>query len=166
VVVDTSRLNWNFCSLIVCLVPPNWILDKKVREANSLTQFDVNCVGEWLNCMIACLIGAWDYWCVKLSGGCFLASLHVKNREDFLVVSPRRVALAWAKIPEDHLCHYAKSRLGELGSPERDNISSRRASLAWARVRPRFVIRHCMMSRPGEINSPKRDRLSSLGETL
>jgi len=54
----------------------------------------------------------------------------VKNREDFLVVSPRRVALACAKIPEDHLCHCVKSRLGELELPERDNFLSRRASLA------------------------------------
>ena len=130
----------------------------------------MKCVHEWLNGLIMCLIRVWNCLCVKLSVGCFWASLHVKNRWEVLVISPRRAALAWAKIPEVHLCHCAKSRLDELESPERENFSSRRASLAWARVRSGFLICHCMRSRSGESSSPKREnslaqaRPSSLSE--
>jgi len=67
-----------------------------------------------------------------------------------------------SEIPKDHLCHCTKSRLGELASPDQDNFSSRRASLAWARVRPRFYFCHCKRSRPSESSPPKRDNLSRL----
>jgi len=109
-------------------------------------------------------------YCVKLSVGWIWVVLHVKNRWEILVISPRRAALAWAKISEDRICHCAKSRLGELESHERENFSSKRAILAWARVRSRLLNCHCKRSRPGESSSPKRDnslaqaRPSSLSE--
>jgi len=89
---------------------------------------------------------------------------------EILMVSPRRAALGWAKIPEAHPWYCARSRLGELVSPERESISSRRDSLAWARIRSDFGVTPCLESRPGESDSPKRDnslahaRSSSLSE--
>jgi len=101
--------------------------------------------------------------CVKLSVGWIWVVLHVKNRWEILVISPRRATLTWAKISEDCLYHCAKSRLGELESLERENFSSKRASLAWARDRSGLLNCHCKRSRPGESSSPKRD--NSLAQT-
>ena len=123
----------------------------------------MKCVPEWLNCLIMCLIRVgtvcvWNWVLDDFERVCTWRT------------DEKRAALAWAKIAEDRLCHYAKSRLGELESPERENFSSRRASLAWVRVRSGFLIFHCKRSPPSESSSPKRDnslaqaRPSSLSE--
>ena len=70
------------------------------------------------------------------------------------LLSPKR------KHQETHLCCCVKSRLGELESPERETISSRRTSLAWARVCPGFQFLPLLVSRLGETGSPERDDLS------
>ena len=130
----------------------------------------MKCVHECLNFLIMCLICVWNCLCVKLSVRWIWAILHVKNRWEILVILPRRATLAWAKISEDRLCHCVKSRLGELESLEWENFSSRRASLAWARVRLWLLNCHYKRSCPGESSSPKRDnslaqaRFSSLSE--
>jgi len=69
------------------------------------------------------------------------------------LLSPER------KHQETHLYSCAKSRLGELGSPKRETISSRRISLAWARVRLSFLFLPLLVSRLGETGSPERDNL-------
>ncbi|QCE12471.1 hypothetical protein DEO72_LG10g3716 [Vigna unguiculata] len=64
------------------------------------------------------------------------------------------------KHQETHLYSYAKSRLGELGSPEQDN------NLVWANQpslsesSPRFSPLPLLVSRLGETGSPERDNLS------
>ena len=111
----------------------------------------------------------WTIVCGKIRVWHELCGLHVetaRNSDDFA----RRVASAWAKMPEIHPWCCARSRLGELVSSERESISSRRNSLAWARVRSDFGVAPCLESRPGESDSPKQDyslaqaRSSSLSE--
>jgi len=77
-----------------------------------------------------------------------------------LVFSPKRAALAWAKTLGTRLCHCTRSRLGELVSPERETLSSKRNSLAWARVRSDFWVVHCLEPRSGKNDPPKQDGLS------
>ncbi|QCE07646.1 hypothetical protein DEO72_LG9g2666 [Vigna unguiculata] len=70
------------------------------------------------------------------------------------LLSPKR------KHQEMHLCSCAKSRLGELGSPERES------DLVWANQpslsenSPRFFFLPLLVPRLGETDSPERDDLS------
>jgi len=99
-----------------------------------------------------------DY-CVLLSLW-WIWTLACKNRlEDWYFhlgewLSPKR------NYQRNHPCSCAKSRLGELESLKRDLFSSKRASLAWARVRPSFYFWPLLESRLGEIDSPEQDGLS------
>jgi len=116
------------------------------------------------------LIDEWEQLCVvncKFSMNCVVC---MWKQIGILMISPRRAALAWAKIPEIQPCCCARSRIGELVSLEWESLSSRRNSLAWARIRSNFEVALCLKSRPGESGSPKRDnslaqaRSSSLSE--
>jgi len=64
-------------------------------------------------------------------------------------------------------CLYARSRLGEPVSLERESLSSKRDNLAWARIRPEFglffvlSLAHARMTRLSErVFLPRRDLLA------
>ena len=92
--------------------------------------------------------------CVKNLDSCMWEQ--VRN----MIFSPRRVTLAWAKTPENPPYFCMKPRLGELKLLEREALSSKWTSLAWARVCPGFYSCHCLEPRSGETYWLKRDGLS------
>jgi len=92
--------------------------------------------------------------CAKFLGCCMWKQI------GNLVFSSKRAAFAWAKTPGTHPYHYARSRLGKLVLPERETLSSKRNSLAWARVRSYFWVAHCLEPRSSKTDPPKRDGLS------
>ena len=84
-----------------------------------------------------------------------------------MMFSPKRAALAWAKTPETHPCYYARSRLSELVLLEQETLSSKRNSLAWARIRSDlelpsiWSLAQTRVTRLSEIAlSPRRDLLA------
>jgi len=103
------------------------------------------------------LIDEWEQLCVvnyEFGMNCVAC---MWKQIGILMISPRRAALAWAKIPEFHPCCCARSRLGKLVSLERESLSSRRNNLAWVRICSNIGVALCLNSRPGESGSPKRD---------
>jgi len=99
----------------------------------------------------------WNYLLCEIELLCEIRSSACEEHIEILIILPRRAALAWAKVSESYICLCARSRLGELESLEREIISSKRTSLAWARVCSDSWGAQCKRSRPGESNSPKRD---------
>ena len=110
-----------------------------------------------------CLIDVWNCLLCEIEFLCELHSSACEEQIGILVISSRRAALAWAKISKSRICHYARSRLGELGSLEREILSSKQTNLAWARICSDFLVAHCKWSRPGESSSPMRGFVKTWG---
>ena len=104
-----------------------------------------------------CLIDVWNYLLCEIGFLYKFRSSVCEEHIEILIISPRRAALAWAKVSESHICHYVRVRLGELESLEREILSSKRTNLAWARIRSDFWVAHCKRSCPSESSSSKRD---------
>jgi len=75
------------------MTPPNSILRKKVREVNSLLNFRVKSVSEYLDCMIMCLIDVWNCLLCEIEFLCELRRFACEEEIGILIISPRRAAL-------------------------------------------------------------------------
>jgi len=134
---------------------------EKVKEANIFTQIRIEICLMSLNCMFKCwndiwiawigewLICVWRIWATACGNRFVIWYFRLGEW-----LSPER------KHQETHPCSYAKPRLCELRSLERETLSSKQTNLAWARVRPGFYFLPLLGSRSGETDSPKRDGLS------
>jgi len=114
---------------------PQWVIE--------LLDYVFNSCLELLVCEIEC-------WMILSESAC---EEQMRNPGNFAQTSSYRLSENTRRSPLS-LCEVSPRR---AESPERDNFSFRRASLAWARVRSGFLICHCKRSRPCENSSSKRD---------
>ena len=128
-----------------------------------------------LNCMIDCCMSAWTVYLSECLD-CARFTVAGENRLGIWCFRLSEQLSPERKHQKLIPCFCARSRLGEPVWLERESLSSKRDSLAWARIRPEFglfsVSSLAQVPRSGENDSPKRKspfawaRPSSLGENL